>query len=340
MKGISPLSISRTYLIMKSLPFLNVFLQRASNQHSIAARTSFNTPTGMSGNFRQAYSRNYCNPSFVALKPKRTPKPSNTSTGIDNSKITTRNHTYYQRYSISGFYPIVCTPPPPTKEIPKEDKEDKKTGHEQEEINAKKTGHEYTCPVHSYSHAYYRQFSIDGFYHINDSSADSRPTKKPSTVKPKDEPKDEHVCSIKTCNHDYHRTFSISGFYPAPTSTPTNPKSSKPTCISPKINIAEALALAAAFIPSPSYHHHQKTDANVEHLNLEHDIIISTQTIEELGFETLGITGFQGVRDDMEGEKNIIDDNENDGKAIELREGGSGPVRAGLSAVWLLLSPI
>ncbi|KAF7894165.1 hypothetical protein EAF00_007679 [Botryotinia globosa] len=341
MKGISPQSISRTYLTMKYLPLHNVSLQRASIQRSIAARTSFNTPTGMSGNFRQFHSRNYCKPGFIAPKPKGTPKPSNASTGIDNSKITTRNHTYYQKYSISGFYDIVYTTPP-TKELPKEDKQAKKTDHEQDEVKTKKTGHEYTCPVHSYSHAYYRQFSIEGFYHINYSSADSKSTKKPSTVKPKDEAKDEHVCSIKTCNHDYYRTFSISGFYPAPNSTPTNSKSSKPTCISPKINMAEAeaLALAAAFIPSTSSQHHQKTNANVEHLNLEHDIIISTQTIEELGFETLGITGFQGVRDDMEGEENIMDDNENDEKAIELREGGSGPVRAGLSAAWLLLSRI
>ncbi|TGO36049.1 hypothetical protein BHYA_0137g00300 [Botrytis hyacinthi] len=325
MKGISPQSINRTYLIMKSLPFQNVVLQRASIQRSIVAHTSFNTPTDMGENFRQAHSKNYCSPSFIAPKPKGTPKPSDDSTGIDNSKITSHNHAYYQRYSISGFYPIVCTPPPPTKELRKEDKQ------------VKKTGHEYTCTVHSYSHAYYQQFSIDGFYRINNSSVDSKPTKKPSTMKPKD----EHVCSIQTCNHDYYRTFSISGFYPAPTSTPTNPESSKPTCISPKINMAEALALAAAFIPSTSSR--QKTGENVEHLNLEHDIIISAQTIEELGFETLGITGFQRTRDDMEGEKDMKDDDENDendGEAIEFREGGPGPVRAGLSAVWLLLSPI
>lgn len=101
--------------------------------------------------------------------------------------------------------------------------------------------------------------------------------------------------------------------------------------------MVEALALAAAFIPSTSSH--LKMNENMEHLNLEHDIIISAQTIEELGFETLGITGFQGIRDDMEGEKDMIDDNENDGEAVEFREGGHGPVRAGLSAVWLLLSP-
>ncbi|KAF7926670.1 uncharacterized protein EAE97_010179 [Botrytis byssoidea] len=331
---------------MKPLPLHNVSLQRALIQRSIAARASFHAPTGMSGNFRQAHSRNFCSPSFTPPKSKGTPKPSDTSTGIDNPKITTRNHAYYQRYSISGFYPIVCTPPPPTKELPKEDKQVKKIGRKQDDIQAKKAGHEYTCPVHSYSHAYYRQFSIDGFYRINDNPADSKPTKKPSTVKPKDEakdeakdePEDEHVCSTKTCNHDYYRTFSISGFYPAQSNTPTNPKSSKPTCIRPKINMAEALALAAAFIPFASSH--QKTNSNVEHSNLEHDIIISTQTIEELGFETLGITGFQGSRDDMEGEKDIMDDNEKEGETIELRERGSGPVRASLSAVWLLLSQI
>ncbi|TGO63475.1 hypothetical protein BOTNAR_0099g00020 [Botryotinia narcissicola] len=311
MKGISPQSTSKTYLIVQSLTLRNVSSQRASIQHSITAHTSFNTPTGMSGNFRQAYSRNYCSPSSIPPEPKGTPKLSDASTGIDNSKITTRNHAYYQRYSISGFYPIVSTPPSPTKELPKEDKQVKKIGHKQDDIQAKKAGHEYTCPFHSYSHAYYRQFSIDGFYRINDSSADSKPTKKPSIVKPKDEAKDKP--------EDEHR---------------------KLTCTSPKIDMVETLALAAAFIPSTSSHHHQKTNKNMEHLNLEHDIIISTQTNEELGFETLGITGFQSSRDDMEGEKDIMDENEKEGETIELREGGSGPVRAGLSAVWLLLSPI
>ncbi|KAF7885586.1 uncharacterized protein EAF02_004095 [Botrytis sinoallii] len=338
MNGISPQSISRRYLVMKSLPFHNVVLQRALIQRSITARKSFNTPTGMGGNFRQAHSRNYCSPSYIAPKPKETPKTGDSSTGIDNSNITTRNHAYYQSYSISGFYPIVCTPPPPTKGLPKEDEQVKKTGPKQEEIKAKKTGHEHTCPVHSYSHAYYQQFSISGFYRFNNSPADSKPIKKPSTVEPKDTPKDEHVCSIRTCNHAYYRTFSISGFYPAPSSTPTNPESSKPTCIAPKISMAEALALAAAFIPSTSSH--QKINGNMEHLNLEHDINTSAQTIEELGFEALGITGFQDPRDDMEGEKDMMEDDEKDGGAIEFREGGPGPVRAGLSAVWLLLSPV
>ncbi|TGO55358.1 hypothetical protein BCON_0093g00310 [Botryotinia convoluta] len=325
MKGISPQSISRTYLIIKSLPSHDVVLQRASIQRSIAASTSFNTPTGMVGNFRQAHSRNYCSPSFIAPKPNGTSKSGDSSTENDNSNITTCNHAYYQRFSIPGFHPIVYTSAP----LPE--------GPSNKETQVKKTGHEHTCPVHSYSHAYYQQFSINGFYRINDSPADYKPTKKLSTVEPTDEPKDEHVCSIRTCNHDYCRIFSISGFYPAPNSTPTNPESSKPTCIPPKISMAEALALAAAFIPFNSSQ--QKTNENTEHLNLEHDINTSAQTIEELGFEALGITGFQGARDDMEGGKDMMYNDENDGEAIKFREGGPGPVRAGLSAVWLLLFP-
>ncbi|TGO28086.1 hypothetical protein BPAE_0032g00290 [Botrytis paeoniae] len=342
MKGISPQSISRTYLIMKSLPSHNVVLQRASFQRPMAARTSLNTPTGMDRSFIKFHSRNYCSPSFIAPKPNGTSKPGDSSTGIDNSSITTRNHAYYQRYSICGFHPIVCTSPPPTKGLPKEDKQAKKTDDEQEEIKAKRTGHEHTCPVHSYSHAYYQKFSIDGFYRINDNPADCKPTKKPSTVEPKDEPrnelKDEHVCSIRTCNHAYYRTFSILGFYPASSSTPSNPELNKPTCIAPKISMAEALALAAAFTPSTCSH--QKTNENTEHLNLEHDINTSAQTIEELGFETLGITGYQSARDDMEGGNDMMEDNEDGREAVEFREGGPGPVRAGLSAVWILLCPI
>ncbi|KAF5867945.1 uncharacterized protein Bfra_007140 [Botrytis fragariae] len=297
MEGISPQSISRTYVIMKSLPSRNVVLQRASNKRPMAARTSFNTPTGMGRSFIHFHSRNYCSPSFIAPKPNRTSKPDDSSTGIDNSNITTRNHAYYQRYSICGFHPIACTSLPPTKGLPKEDKRVKKTGDEQEDIKAKETGHEHTCPVHSYSHAYYQKFSIDGFCRINDNPADSKPTKKPSTVEPKGEPRNklkyEHVCSIRTCNHVYYRTLSISGFYPAPCSTPSNPELNKPTCIAPKINVAEALALAAAFTPTTCSH--QKTNDNTEHLNLEHEINTSAQTIEELGFEALGITGFQGA---------------------------------------------
>ncbi|KAF7896770.1 uncharacterized protein EAF01_009173 [Botrytis porri] len=349
MKGISPQSISRTYLIVKALPSKNVILQRASVQHSIAARK----PTDMGKNFGQVHSRGYRNPSFVAPEPKGTSKSSDASTKNDNSDITTRNHAYYQRYSICGFHPTVCTPvctpPQPTKGLSKEDKKAKKTGHNQEEIQAnrtsdkqeeiytKKTGHEHTCPIHSYSRAYYQQFSIDGFYHIDDSPTDSKPTKKPSTVEPKDDTKKDHVCSITTCNHAYFRTFSISGFYPAPTSTPTNPASSKPTCIAPKISMAEAPALAAAFTPSTCFH--QKTNDQMEHLNLEHDIDTFAQTIEELGFETLGITGFQGVRDDMEGGKGMMEYNENNKEAVKSRKGGPGPVRAGLSGSWLFLFP-
>ncbi|KAF7959515.1 hypothetical protein EAE96_001131 [Botrytis aclada] len=342
MKGILPQSISRAYLIMKSRPSHGVLLQRASAQHSIAARMSFNTPTSKSINSRQVHSRGYCSPSFIAPKPKGTSKSGNPSTDKDNSNITTRNHAYYKRYSISGFYPVECTSQPLPKEQSKEDEKVKKTNPKQTKVQAKKTGHEHTRPVHSYSHTYYKQFSINGFYRINESPAGSIPCKKPSTVEPKDEhkdePKNEHVCSIKTCNHDYYRVFSISGFYPPPNSTPSNPESNKPACISREMSMAEALALAAAYVPSPSSH--QKTNENIEHLNLEYDIDTSAQTIEELGFEALGITGFQGARDDMEGGQCMIEDDGNDEGAFKTKEGGPSPVRAGLSAIWLLLRPI
>ncbi|TEY68307.1 hypothetical protein BOTCAL_0120g00040 [Botryotinia calthae] len=325
LKGISPQLLSKTYLTMKSLSSRSVALQRALVQRPVTAHTPFNTPARKGRNFRQIHSRNYCSPSFIAPKPKATASQTGgSSTGNDNSEITTRNHAYYQRYSISGFQPIECTPPL----LPKEPTTNKS--------QSKKTVHEHTCPINSYSHAYYQQFSIAGFHPMNNNSTDSKTAKKSPTA----ELREEHVCSIKTCNHDYYRVFSISGFYPAPSRTQTNSEPNKPTTISPEIDMAKALALAAAFTPCNS---HQKTCDNMEHLNSKDNLNTCAQTIEELSFEGLGITGFQGARDDMEGEKCMEDDRNDDevvDQAVEFREGGPDPVRAGLSPVWLLLCPI
>ncbi|KAM0163631.1 hypothetical protein ACHAPG_001157 [Botrytis cinerea] len=325
MKGISPQSINRAYLTMKFLSSRSVVLQRASIQRPIIAHTPFSTPTSKGRNFRQIHSRNYCSPSSIDPKPEETAsQTSGLSTGDDNSNITTRSYDYYQRYGIYGFHPIERSPPPlsmePTKNNPQ----------------AKKTDHEHTCPINSYNHAYYQEFSIAGFLPMNNSPTDSKPTKEYSTTGPQE----EHVCSIKTCNHDYYRAFSISGFYPAPSSTLTKSEPNKATSISPKINMDKALALAAAFTPCKS---HRKTCDNMEHLNSENDVNTCAQTIEELNFEALGITGFQGGRDDVEGEKCMEDDRNDDevvDEAVEFREGGPGPVRAGLSAVWLLLCQV
>lgn len=70
----------------------------------------------------------------------------------------------------------------------------------------------------------------------------------------------------------------------------------------------------------------------------DHDIDTRVPTIEELGFESLGITGFQGDRDDTgENEGEMEAEDGKDEKPVQFREGGEDPIRAEFPPICLFM---
>ncbi|KAF7877155.1 hypothetical protein EAF04_000840 [Stromatinia cepivora] len=324
--------------------------------------------------YYETYSIAGFDPSVYTLLPQ--PKPAKKFPDADlkakktaaeyTCDITTYNYAYYKEFSISGFKPINHAPTP--EEVTGKGSTAKIESQEEDDV------------VDPYDSEYFRNFSIAGFHpSMYTLSQKSNPTKKPSTVDVNGkEMVVEHICSITTYSHAYYKEFSIAGINPIRTTAPAKPgranepvtepangptsePTNEPTSTAPEISRAKALAIAAAYIPSVSV---QKTNKNQDCLDLDHDIETCTQTIEELGFETLGITGFQSTHkdtgeDELEIEvkngkvKNGKVKNEKvengkveDGKVesekideqpVQSREGDEGPVRAGMSVICLFM---
>lgn len=97
-----------------------------------------------------------------------------------------------------------------------------------------------------------------------------------------------------------------------------------------EISKAEALAIAAAYVPSVSL---QKT-VNDEYLDIDHDIDMCAQNIESLEWEVLGITGARGASDDMaEDEIEMEVQGKKDNKEIIQFREGSDVIRSGVPAI-------
>ncbi|KAJ8058979.1 hypothetical protein OCU04_011962 [Sclerotinia nivalis] len=317
MNRISPQLINKTYQSIKLLASLtgaaqSIEIPKMLTHRSITARRTFNSASNKEKIFRQCYSRNYSKPSFIHTEHKpTTPTPAKSPTVTsetqklqDNSHITTRSHVYYETYRIAGFHPSVYNVLPQPKPAKKPPNAD---------LEAKKTVAEYTCHITTYNHAYYKEFSIAGFHPVRTTA----PAQPKHANEPATEPTDE------------------------PAKRPTSEPTDESTSMDAEISRAKALAIATAYTPSVSV---QKRKTNQEYLDLDHDMEICAQTIEELGFETLEITGFQGTHDETEEgelktevEDGKVDDGKVDEQPVQSREGGEGPVRTGLSVICLFM---
>ncbi|CAD6446019.1 59d965f9-f890-45ee-8647-c8ff68811109-CDS [Sclerotinia trifoliorum] len=131
-------------------------------QSSIIACRISNSLPNTERTCRQCYSGNYSKPSFIPTEQNSTTPTSTRSSTVtseteklqDNSQITTRSHIYYETYRISGFHPGVYNAPPQPKSAKKLPNAD---------LETKKIVAEHTCPITTYKHAYYKEFSIAGF---------------------------------------------------------------------------------------------------------------------------------------------------------------------------------
>lgn len=265
-------------------------------QRSVIVHRILNPPSNNGRALRQFYSRNYSSPSSIPTEPKamtQTPTESTTATSEtqklqDNSQMTAHSYVYYETYRTSGFHPDVYNAPAQPKSVKKLPNAD---------LATKKIVAEHTCPITTYNHAYYKEFSIAGFNSIR--------TSPPAQPEPANQMANKPAEGLGK--------------------GPTNKPAGEHTSIGHEISRAEALAIATAYIPIIQI---QETKKNQDRSLLDHDIETCAQTIEELEFETLGITGFQRTHDETGDDelKTEVDGGKVDEQSVQSGDGDAGSV--------------
>ncbi|QSZ32423.1 hypothetical protein DSL72_001997 [Monilinia vaccinii-corymbosi] len=306
---------------------------------TIALRTfsHSHSPSTRARSFQRCYSENYriagCkNVENSSAIPKSGEEASAAKAGDrrleDNSHVKTRNHAYYEKYSIPGFHPLVNALPTqagPSRKVSPGD------------VQKREAKFEDTRSITTCNHADDEGYSIARF---KPHDAVPSPIKAVTSTSQGDEVDDE--MDPYSYNHDYYKNYSIAGFKPMETPDPDSvhrEPTKEPAGMSLDMSRAKDLAIAAAYVPSSISVWEQ---AKGKDLDVDRDVDLCAQTIESLEWEKLGIVGFREASHDQEEEEgeNEYFEGEMDaekGKSLEkdvqLEEGANGVVRAGSPAI-------
>ncbi|KAI9642481.1 hypothetical protein NHQ30_009286 [Ciborinia camelliae] len=346
MNRVSPQLITTTYQTIKPLTslvgasqgnrFCQIHTPKMLTTRSITTHTRSKSHSNKGRSFWQFYFQNYSNFGFKPIeqgsKVSKSGQEISTSNFAtekfeDNSNINTRNHAYYEKYSIAGFYPFALAHEAQSLLVKNVSKV---------KIEKKKDEAEDNRPIKTCSHAYYEKYSIAGFKPISQVPILTKVIKKdPSTnVESQEEEIDDG--DTDPYDHAYYKNYSIAGFNPIETTTPKHLEPSKKLAdMDPEVRKANALSAATVYTPSPPPQNRIKE----EDLNIKHDIDTCAQTIESLEWEALGITRFPGARDDIEegDSKLAVEKGKDDEEIVRFTEGDDGATRAGLPPICLFM---